>query len=188
MVPRISQVQSTVRITKKLRFNVTANLSAAITRGNLLNLIALATTTSVSYRLIDAIRIVSVEMWGEDPAFAAAATSVVLEWVSEDGPNVTTSCQSAATQPAYLKSRPPARSLAGFWSDSGYDEATELMSLTAPIGSTIDLTVELCLPQQKGGVAGPTSAAHLVVGTLYWVPIDGSTGVAKPVDQTVFIP
>jgi len=188
MVPRIPQYSGTLRFTKKLRFLTSANLSAQITRANLLNLFVYATTTSNSFRWLSSVRVVAVEAWGQDPAFAAAANEVSVEWESEDGPNVTVSSVTTSTTPAYVKTRPPARSLAGFWADQGYDEATNLFMIVAPIGSTIDVTVELCAVQDAAGSAGPTSAAHLSVGSAYVLPLDGATGVAKPVDQLVFVP
>lgn len=187
-VPRIQQYAADWRLTRKYRFAATAAVSTTITRANLLDLVVLPTTTSACYRLFTSVRVVSIEVWGEDPLFASAATEVEVEWTSEDGPNTSVSSMSCGDQPAHIKTRPPKRSLAGFWGDAGYDESTQLFTISVPIGSTIDLMVETVMPAFSGVSLGPTSVANLTVGQVTMVKLDGKSGVLTPVDQKVFAP
>jgi len=189
-VPRIGQYAADIRLTRIFRFTTqsTGVTLQTISRANLLNMLVMPATTSTSFRLINSIRVLRVRIWGEDPAFAAAATEAYLEWISEDGPNVSASSLSCGVQPAYISVKPPARSLASFWADSGYDEATNVMQVTVPGGSTLELTCELVIPADIAAVAGPGSAAHLTVGAITAVPLDGVSGKLTPVDQLAFLP
>jgi len=120
--------------------------TSTITRGNLLNhLFVNAASTNVNYRILDAFLLKSVEVWASTATLGATTTASV-EWFSENGPTVIHSDTSVGTaEPLHVVSRPPPRSLAGFWSVGGTDEAVALMVLTVPANAVVDITYQAVL-------------------------------------------
>jgi len=166
----------TLSLGHKFRFSSgAAGFSAqSITRSMLLNLVTMATTTTNQFRVFEAIKLNRVSMWGQPPALAGAPTSVAVEWVGTNSPSTIHSDSAVGVRPAYLSSRPPPQSSNIWWSISGMGETDELMRLSGPAGTIIDIDVTLRLVDDEAAVAGESgTGAASTVGTVYWNYLDG---------------
>jgi len=72
---------------------------------------------------------------------------------------------------------PPKNSSADWWSITGQNETEQLMLITAPVGSIIDLSVEARLIDNEPMTSGSGSPVGLPTGTVYYGRLDGSGGV-----------
>ncbi len=163
----------TVRASHKFRFTSDANNGVYnIDRASLLNLLVVATSATTTVRLVEGIRLREVEMWSNPTALGSPPSSLQIEWTGENAPSVVISDTSMGVRPAHVRSRPPARSSAQWWSMSGSQETDNLFQISVPQNSVIDLTVDLRFVEQESPTAGetPTGAA---LGHIYCDALDG---------------
>jgi len=186
--PKPPQISTDIRFTKKLRYVSSSAFGVNITRGNLLDTFVVPTTTSASYRIASSVRVVAVEMWGEPTASTNTQPEVSIVWASSTGPNINAQDRAMGEQPAHIRSSPPAMSLAAFWSDSGTNESDVIMVLDGPQWCIVDVTLEWLIQANELATLGPTSAAHLTVGEVTVVRLDGKAGLLIPDDWTDFLP
>jgi len=165
----------TFAIGHKFRFATSALiLSKPVTRAMLLNLYTMASTTTNQSRLITAIKINRVSMWGQPTALGSATAQVSVEWVGNNSPSTIHSDTSLGVRAAYVRSRPPANASCSWWSMSGSSESEVLMNLSGPIGTVVDVDCSVRFVDDEGVVAGEAgTAAGAIAGTVYWNYLDG---------------
>jgi len=163
----------------------TSAVNVPISRGTLLShLIVNTANGTANYRILSAFRLKSIEIWGSTGTLGTTTTASV-EWLSENGPSTVISDTSVGTaQPLYVRTSPPANSLASFWSVQGNDESTVVMTIIAPANSVIDITYEVVLRDGEASVL-VTTAATGAIGQVYMTYLDGvSSGLLQPVSYT----
>jgi len=163
----------TVSLSHRFRFTSGTNTGVfTITRASLLNLLVVATSATTSVRLLEAIRLRGVEIWTNPSALGAAPSNLQLEWLGENGPSTVISNISMGVRPAHIRTQPPPRSSAQWWSMSGQQESDNLFVITVGANSVIDLTVDMRFVEQEAPVAGETPAGA-TLGQLYGDYLDG---------------
>lgn len=127
------------------------------------------------------VKIHSVEIWSP-PASQGAAATCSLEWLSTYSPTIEVSDTSVSvSRPAHIKASPPPGSAASFWINPGGIQ--NIMNITAPVGSIIDVTCTHVL--NDVGAAGQSyTVAAGTLGALYYLPLDGSSDVYVPTSLT----
>ncbi len=131
---------ASVRTKHVFRYAASAGTSnITVLQSDVMNALLLASSSTVFYRLIQALRIEKIEMWSW--ATGVTPVEVSLTWKGEYGPSVVMSDMSAGTaNPAHISGRPPKSSSASFWRASGTDESFELFELDCPNGTIVDLS------------------------------------------------
>jgi hypothetical protein len=183
------QQASSIVIGKTLRFQAAgAQADFALTRAGLLDLLVMATSTTAAYRIASASRIRRIDIWGQPPAQQGSVNPIQVEWLSSLGPSkIITDVGMGATFGAKVTCRPPANSLAGFWSLTGSDETEQLVRLTLPPQSVIDLHVTFQLQNNLDAENVPVAVvvAGATIGTVYVLPLDfaasGASAEVSPV-------
>jgi hypothetical protein len=174
------QVKTNVIFSHKFRFIATGSSSFIV---NPIKLAAACGTmcsvvNSTCSILTDSVRIRSIEVWSPAPSQGTAATATVL-WnqLSAGIANMSTleysDTSMSTAYPAHVKCRPPKASFAANWTSSAAT-TPNLMTLSIATGSIIDLEVEMILGDT--GASAPTATvATGVLGTVYYLPLDGTT-------------
>jgi hypothetical protein len=121
-------------------------------------------------------KISKVEMWAPPPSQGSTAT-VSLEWLGSgvNSPNREVSDTSMSTAfPAHLVTKPPAQSLASFWTTVNAGSATNIFRLNCPAGTVVDLSLQLIENDQE--LANVTvTVVTAVLGNIYYLYLDGVT-------------
>lgn len=155
----------------RFRFTSTSATATAITPTSLLGACgAMGTVVNAFVTTIaDAVRVNLIEIWSPPASQGAAATCSVDFLGFGNSPNVEVSDTTVSVaNPAHILTSPPAQSLASFWQVGG---ATTLFTITAPVGSIIDVHLSFIL--DDGGEVGQAIAvATSVVQTLYYLSLD----------------
>jgi hypothetical protein len=151
-----------------LRFTATAAAAGtAITFADLLDTIAIATTTTAGFQLFDTVRVRLVEVWAA--AALGTASTVSVEFTNTEGDSRFHTDTSLGVSPAYLRAKPSKDSTSGFWHVSGAGSA---FVLTVPAGSIIDVHLSF---RGSGGysVALQVVQVAATAGTVFWRGLDG---------------
>jgi hypothetical protein len=165
---------ATKQISSRARYVSTGN-TLSLTRAMLLNhLVMNAASTTTNYRLLSAIKLNLMEIWGSTATLGQTVTASI-EWTSTSGPTSVQSDTSVGTaQPCHVRSRPPPLSLASFWSTTGSNESETIAILTVPVNGVIDIQYVAVLQNGETPVA-TTSTNNGVAGTVYMTPLAGLT-------------
>jgi hypothetical protein len=156
-----------------------------VTRANLLDLMVLASGTTTAYRLFDAVKLNGIQIWGPVDTAEGTYENVTVQWLSTYAPATVESASGIGTAfGPRLSTRPPAKSLAGFWSLSGVSE-TDILCVIQAQNSVIDLLLEFRVQNNLYGETAPVSitVSGATVGTVYCTYLDfvqnaGSSTVA----------
>jgi len=117
------------------------------------------------------------------PASQGANATCSVDWIgSSNSPNREVSDTSVSVStPAHVKCNPPAQSLAAFWHIASDDP---IMTVTAPVGSIIDVHLSLILQDDDVPVAA-IAVATGALGTVYYLSLDpNATHRYTPVSLT----
>jgi hypothetical protein len=119
---------------------------------------------------MSSVKINSITMWTPPPSQGSSATCSV-DWVGfQNSPDREVSDTSVSVAvPAMVASKPPRNSLASFWQLAG---GTTLCTLTAPVGSVIDVDLSLIFNDNDGAVINNIAVATGVLGTSYYLSLD----------------
>ncbi len=187
---RPPQYEASVTFGRKFRFSCsTAATTSSITRAQLLDLIVLNAAANTNYRMIDAIKVNRIRIWGQPPGNAGAGVlaPVAVQWLSENGPTKLISDSGiGSTLGARIDSRPPPMSLASFWSLTGTGEAVTLFVISANAGDIVDLDCSVRFQNQSLTAAGAeavttvASTAAGSVGVVYYLSLDLNTTAKFP--------
>lgn len=153
-----------------------------VTRAMLLNLYSVATTTTNQFRLLTAVKLKRVRMWGQPAALGSGNTRIVCEWTGANAPSTIHSDTATGVRPSVIDTSPPADSSDRWWSISGSNESETLFEVTGPAGTIIDVHLSLRMPDDESGVAAESgTGAAASVGTVYWNYLDGfASALLKP--------
>jgi len=176
----------TMSLSHRFRYVNGANTGAfSITRGNMLNQILVATSAVTTVRLLQAVRLKSVEVWANPSALGAAPTTIEFEWLGENAPSTLVSDTGMGVRPAHVYSSPPPSSSNRWWSISGSSESDVLFSLLLPADCVIDVMTELRFVETEGPTAGEIPAGA-GLGVIYGDYLDGlASGKLAPIGYTV---
>lgn len=143
----------------------------------------LATSTTVGHTLWQGVRVNQIEIWTPPASQGAAATcSVAFPPASGIGsfamPREITDTTVSVSQPAHVITSPPPGSLCGFWQNGSASGA--LMTLTAPVGSIIDIWVSLVAKDgDTGYTANTATLVGATVGAVYYTSLDSKTSAGS---------
>ncbi len=157
--------QASKRVDFVQRFRTSAALSAEVVSiQSIFDVLCVAATTTSAYQLVDAFKLLRIDIWG-NPSGAATATSFIsiedtLHIAGLGGPTRRVSDESMGTaRPSHVSWRPHRDSLLSKWiSDSTTDDA---LQITCPQGSVIDVHMSLTL---QDGSSAPVAVGHAVAG------------------------
>lgn len=178
-------VDLSYRFRKKVRFVVAAATNTwPVTREELLNLFYMGTGTNSARRIIGSIRLVHIALYGEGAFPTTASTPIVstpeLKWLGT-GPQTKPSMAAFAGEPYVLSSRPPPRSFAGFWSETGTNESEVLLEITANTGNIIDITVDVVIQFDDPVVASAlVTSGTATSGIIYYNNLGGAVSTIQP--------
>jgi hypothetical protein len=185
------QFQSTVHVKHHFRYQVATNgFSGNITRANLLNLMAVGSTTggtTQAARIFSGVKLNRVELRsiGTNPGTGndTLIQTSTIEWTSTYGPSSEISDSGTALHPPFIQTSPPSQSLASFWSLTGSNETDVLMVLNLPASSSVDIWIEAIMQDGQSVVEVALSSATL--GVVYALALDGpSSNRIVPVSYT----
>jgi len=159
------------------KFRFTGSLSSGtplpITRGMLLKLMSMATTTTNQFRLITAIKLKRVEIWAEPPALGSAPVTCSVEWVGNQAPSTLHSDSTMGVRAAYVSTRPPVDSSDRWWSINGINEAEVLFNINFPAGAIVDISCSLRMVDDEAPVASEAgTGGSATVGRVYYNYLD----------------
>lgn len=164
---------ATLALVHKFRFTSSSAAGSAVTRGMLLNLVSMATTTTNQNRLFTAVRLRRIQIWGQPPALGSATQTAIVEWLGNQAPSTIHSDSSIGIRPARIDTTPPADGSERWWSISGANESETLANLSVPVGGIIDVTLEMRLADDEGAVAAENgTGASATIGKLYYNYLD----------------
>ncbi len=153
---------------------------------DLMGLLAVATSAAGATSILSAVKIHSCSIWVSNVANATAFPDVF--WTgSYAKPQKTLDISSGSSQPAYVRSVPPAGSDAAMWCSYQTGSATK-MTLTAPANAIVDLDCSVIMTNYGvNPVVGYTSSG-LTAGGVFFGPLDHNTGTPKiiPLDVTYY--
>lgn len=187
-IPRPPSYIPTMSFQHKFRFNSASNAGLfTITRGNLLNMVLVATSATTTARIFEAVRLRRVEMWTNPVSAGTDPVAINLEWLGAYAPSNVISDVCMGLIPAHIRSSPPKASSDMWWSMSGSNESESLFSLTVESNTWIDITVEVRLVEQESPTAGDVSSGA-TLGRIYGDYLDGiASGKLNP-DQYNSLP
>jgi len=172
MTPR--QLESNIVLKHRYRFTSTSGTATQLTPASLLLAAGGMGTSAVQVSsFFGSLKVKSIEIFSPVSA-QGSATTCSIEWAGSvsaflaDREISDTSVSTA--MPAHVKSRPPRGSLASFWQTSS---ANTLCALTAPVGSIIDIALDLTLYDDNGNIPqAVTAVTTAVLGTVYYLTAD----------------
>lgn len=175
----------TLKLSHKFRFESGANTGTfSVTRANLLNLVLVATSAITTARLIEAVRLQSVEVWANPVALGAPPNNLFIEWLGENSPSTLIGDTGMGVRPPHVSAFPPSSSSNRWWSISGTSESDVLFILGLPTNSVVDVTVELRMVEMETPTAGEVPAGA-TLGQVYGDYLDGlASGKLTPVGFT----
>jgi hypothetical protein len=152
-----------------LRFTSSSSqLNKVITYQNLHDTILIATTATQGFQLFDQCRIRKISVWGQ--AVVGTISTVAVDFVTSTGDRDYKTDTSLGIKPAYVRTKPSAKSLASFWQLSTAGNAFEL---SCPAQSIIDVHLSF-----RTSNAPPTAAQNVLVGAtpgdIYYRGLDGA--------------
>jgi len=165
------QIRANIQLNHLYRFTSTNATATAITGTSILcaaGSVGTLLNTQVN-SFVGSFKIRSIGMWTPPPSQGSAATCSV-DWSGfNNSPNVEISDTSnSVARPAHLMTSPPTASLASFWQLSG---STNLAILTAPVGTIIDVRLDLVLYDSDITQATST-VTTAALGTVYYLSLD----------------
>jgi len=194
-VVRIPAIDATPSFHHKFRFRATSAVlvggsTGTVTRAQLMNLVSVATTTTNQYRIINAIKVSKIEVWGPPPALGSGPTSIQLEWRGNNAPSVYISDTPMGVDWGYISSKPPRGSNCEWWTQSNSTLTEGMFNLSGPIGMIVDVSVQVRLQDQANADAAENgTAAASTVGRMYYNYLSGfGNGVLIPEGGVLVLP
>lgn len=184
-IPRPEQfTASYVLRNQQMRFDITNANPGSISTDFLLNSWVVASTTSSYARLLNAVRLRRVRIWGPPPSAGSTPNSISIEFIGSGiadttlGPSMKYSDSTMGVQMAYLDVRPPRGSMAAFWLEDGIS-TQNIANVVYYQGCVIDLFCDLIFKDTEAlsTATGLASGASATVGRPY-APGFGNTIVS----------
>jgi hypothetical protein len=176
----IPQFRSNISFSYTYRFVATAGATSVITGANIAGAIGgIGTTANSTVTLFsNSFKIKRIKMWAPPPTQGSSAT-VSCEFGQATGSVVNqTELEYSDTSinpscPAYITMRPPKSSQSSFWQFPIGGGNASLLTLTYPIGTVIDLTVDVILADDNANRLQASSLVTVVLGNIYYLALDG---------------
>lgn len=180
------QFDAAVEVRKTFRYKATgAGTDVSITAAGLLDGLCMAATTTSAYRLLVALKIEKVEMWGPMASDLVPVTvSCEYNTDASTGFGQRTSLWSdtsmGSADPAHVIARPPSQSLASMWQSRA--GASQLCLLNFPVNTLVDITLSVVLQNGESPLAVTQAVAGATVGKVYLRALDvNGSGLLVPV-------
>jgi len=177
------RIDATVVVRHRFRFNVTSASAVSVTNATLLGALGgictVANTTVKGW--VGSYRLRSVTVW--PGALTTSQTSAQLQWGAGTSSqardqSMIESIPEGVTSTSGLVFVPPPEALASMWVLS--NASMTVFTAVCPVGSILDLSVEMTLSNVASGVSSTVAAG--VLGTAYYLALDGPSGnLYKPI-------
>jgi hypothetical protein len=150
-----------------------------ISRLGLINLLGVGVAPNTSFTILDAIRVVSVKMYGVGLTGPSSVETITLRWLSRLGKTDIMTATGNAFAPPTIVSQPPMDSLASFWTRRGSPDTTAadiLFEMVVVPSTIIDITVEVELQNGGPNPAGIPLASAAITGAVSMLNLDNNGG------------
>jgi hypothetical protein len=154
----------------------TSVTAGSVTRGKLLNLIGLASSSTNAYRIISGIRLRAVHIWTDSSPASGTVDTSTFEWTGGyTRPSVTTTSAMGTSGVTYQRHVPPKFSLAADWSISGVAESDVLFAYNVTVGDVVQLDVTYQLQNAVTGnyIEQTITTVSMAAGYIYSYSLDG---------------
>jgi len=173
---------ATISGTHVFRFNSDTTVSQSLSRGNLLNLVRCAVSSTAAARIFSGVRLNWIKIYSFSSETETRVQTCSVEWTSTNGPSRVISDTGNAMHPAYVHTSPPRDSLASFWSLTGNNESDVLCLIEKPVAAITDISVSFIL--QNGET--PSSASSFSGLSTGSIGIDGPANLGPAVSYLNF--
>jgi len=134
---------------------------------------AICTTSLINVTCFSAaVKLNHIKMWSPPASQGSAVTCSVL-WAGSVTPFTPDKEESdtsvSVAVPAHLHARPPKNSLASFWQTVS---SNNLFTLSAPVGTVIDVNLSLILYDDDGPSAANITTTAATFGATYYLSLD----------------
>jgi hypothetical protein len=168
------QFMSNITFGHTYRFVSTSSTATAITPTFLLCSAGTIcyVTNSMAISLFGSVRVTRIRMWAPVQSQGTAATCSVL-WAGSVTPfyqdREISDTSVSVTKPAFIDCSPPQKSLAAFWQT---ESSNALFTLSAPVGTIIDVTLALTLQDEDGPAPATSTISTGVLSVQYYLSLD----------------
>jgi hypothetical protein len=152
---------------------ITDSDQATVTRGNLLSLVTMATTTTQVARLFMSVILRRIRIWqvnstSSDPlGMMDSSYGPSVLWESDHGPITMILRPQMGADVGSIDTKPPKNSLAGYWSTSNVDETDILFRFSALANACIQVEFEARINDSTVGAITGVSAGR-TAGEVYY--------------------
>jgi len=173
---------ATISGSHTFRFRSDTTVDQQLSRGNLLNLVRVAVSSTAAARIFSGVRLNWIKIYSFSNETESEISTVSVEWTSTNGPSKVISDTGNPLHPAYVHTAPPRDSLASFWSLTGNNESDVLCFIVKPSSAICDINVSYTL--QNGET--PSSASSFSGLSVGSVGIDGPANLGPAVSYVNF--
>lgn len=169
----LPQLESSFTATKTFRFQADAAVTdKAINCTHVRELFGYAATTNGMSRMVDSFKVNKVTLRAL-PALGTLQT-VALDWGSgaNNARSIRVSDTSMGIEPAYVLTRPPRNTNAGFWHNPA--DGSDLFTVTLPSSGILELTLSIVFVDGTGQTIGVHDT--LIVSNFYISALDSING------------
>jgi hypothetical protein len=190
-VPRPPMFRSSLVLRHSFRYKLTAAVTFPTTidvsSDDVLNAYLMALTATTSARVIYSAKIRRIRMWGPPAALGSASTEVGLDLQGGSttngfAPSMAFSDSPMGLQSGYIDVHPSDEYAAGWWLSNALT-SIKLFELYGPVGTIIQLDVDLVLNDSESATSGP-ALTGASAGQIYGRYLGGTTN-APPVGLNV---
>jgi len=174
--------QATISGSHTFRFQSDTESAQSLSRGNLLNLVRVAISSTSAARIFSGVRLNWIKIYAFSGTELTNLNTASVEWTSTNGPSKVVSDTGNPMHPAYLHTSPPKDSLSAFWSLTGNNESDVLAIINKPLAAITDINISYIL--QNG--EAPSSASSFSGLSAGSVGIDGPANLGPAVSYVNF--
>jgi hypothetical protein len=185
-------------VTKRLRFVAGENNpgGTSVTNTDLLDLYCMATAATAAYQIFNAVRVLSVEIWGPNALDTANSAQIIntvfiefpamVSGTGLGGPSVRhVDTSTSLDVPAHVRAAPPEGAYSSLWAfNTAIAGSNVMFNLQGPTtGYVVDVTIELTIRDSSLAPAAVTaSVAGATTGQVYVRALNStSSGSLVPV-------
>jgi len=148
-----------------------------ISNADLLDLMCFATSSVAAYRVMDGIKLKSVEIWAANNA-GASSNTITCEWLptnyAGNSGKVVTDTALGLSDVAHVFAKVPKDSGASFWVSGNPSTSINFFSLTLPAGSVVDVECVVSMKENDIASAVLGSVSGATAGTFYYRYLDSN--------------
>jgi len=160
----VPKLITSVKIAHRYRYIISTAIStpSPITRGFCLNTLLLNLGSGSNWRVVHAVRLVSLTAFLPALGAVSGTSNFSLTWASENAPQETITESNVGSTMQMAVFRPPKDSLSAYWSASGQAESVPVLFIQGSAGVLIDVKYQFII---TGYVSGPTAVSTTNSGT-----------------------